>query len=416
MFDTVCTFPLPSELFAQAIHPSEPIISVGLSSGHVQTLRLPSTAIDSSDEGESRLSLSSGTGQVVTMWKTRRHKGSCRCLSFGVHGETLYSSGTDGIVKAARTETGIVDNKIAIPLVTDSSRSHLDAPTVVHALSPQTLILATDSGALHLYDLRIPYSSISARPQQTHRPHDDYVSSLTPLPPSEASTSGFSKQWVTTGGTTLALTDLRKGVVARSEDQEEELISSVYIGGLASGGSSKGEKILVGGGGGVLTLWENGRWDDQGERIYVSRGYRGGDGLEALAVLPDELGKGKTVAVGQFDGCITFIRMGANRITSQVVHGELDGVVGLGFDVEGRMVSGGGQVVKVWYEADADGATNGNNKDKRVMNSDSEIGSNEAGEDESNDDEARKKRKKRTRAKGKDRGDGQHVMAFKDLD
>jgi WD40 repeat protein len=119
MFDTVCTFPLPSELFAQAIHPSEPIISVGLSSGHVQTLRLPSTAIDSSDEGESRLSLSSGTGQVVTMWKTRRHKGSCRCLSFGVNGETLYSSGTDGIVKAARTETGIVDNKIAIPLVTD---------------------------------------------------------------------------------------------------------------------------------------------------------------------------------------------------------------------------------------------------------------------------------------------------------
>lgn len=290
----------------------------------------------------------------------------------------------------------------------------------MHALSPQTLVLATDSGALHLYDLRIPYSSISARPQQTHRPHDDYVSSLTPLPPSEASTSGFSKQWVTTGGTTLALTDLRKGVVARSKDQGEELISSVYIGGLASRGSSRGEKILVGGGGGVLTLWENGVWDDQDERIYVSRGSgigpRGGEGLEALAILPDELGKGKMVAVGQGDGCVAFAHIGANKLTSEVYHGELDGVVGLGFDVEGRMVSGGGQVIKVWHEADDDGATNGDNRDKRMINSDSEIGSDEAGEDENNDDEARTKRKKRKRAKGKGRSGGQHVMAFEGLD
>jgi WD repeat-containing protein 55 len=121
MFDTICTFPLPSDLFAQAIHPCEPIVSVGLSSGHVQTVRLPSTVVveESSDdvEGASRTSLSNGTGHIDTLWTTRRHKGSCRCLAFGVQGEALYSAGTDGLVKAATTETGRVVNKIAMPLL-----------------------------------------------------------------------------------------------------------------------------------------------------------------------------------------------------------------------------------------------------------------------------------------------------------
>ncbi|KAL1961546.1 hypothetical protein VTN77DRAFT_1608 [Rasamsonia byssochlamydoides] len=418
MFDTVCTFPLPSDLFAQAIHPSEPIVSVGLSSGHVQTFRLPSTAaaVNGDNGRASRRSSMNGTGHIDTMWSTRRHKGSCRCLGFGIDGRTLYSAGTDGIVKAAKVETGVVENKIAIPPGKDRSISDVDAPTVIHALSPQTLILATDSSALHLYDLRIPYSTVSARPEQTHYPHDDYVSSLTPLPPSETSTSGFSKQWVTTGGTTLAVTDLRKGVISRSEDQEEELISSVYIGGLPSSGTSVGAKVIVGGGGGVLTLWEKGVWDDQDERIYVDRKAGGGEALESLILVPDELGKGKMIAVGQADGQIAFVRIGPNKVVARVSHDEVEGVIGLGFDVEGRMVSGGGQVVKVWHEAegDANGALG-----KRMMDSDSgdDDSDNDSDEDDSDEEkEGRKRRKKRKRVKGKDRSGGQQVMAFKDLD
>lgn len=69
------------------------------------------------------------------------------------------------------------------------------------------------------------------------------------------------------------MTDLRRGVLVKSEDQEEELLSSVFVGGLpAKPGRSKGEKILVGSGNGVLTLWERGVWDDQDERIVVDGG------------------------------------------------------------------------------------------------------------------------------------------------
>jgi WD40 repeat protein len=115
MFDTVCTLPLTSDLFAQAIHPSEPIVSVGLASGHVQTYHLPAVATDESFDGDVTVS-ESGFGTIDTAWRTRRHKGSCRSLCFSADGSQLYSAGTDGLVKAADSQTGQVISKIAIPL------------------------------------------------------------------------------------------------------------------------------------------------------------------------------------------------------------------------------------------------------------------------------------------------------------
>lgn len=115
MFDTVCTLPLSSDLFAQAIHPEEPVVSVGLASGHVQTFRLPSLDTEEEDDDASQSSARNGTGHIDTMWRTRRHKGSCRTLGFGADGQALYSAGTDGLIKAASSETGQVQNKIAIP-------------------------------------------------------------------------------------------------------------------------------------------------------------------------------------------------------------------------------------------------------------------------------------------------------------
>lgn len=114
MFDNVCTIPLSADLFAQAIHPEEPIVSVGLASGHVYTFRLP--AADEDEDGDTTLASESGYGTIETTWKTRRHKGSCRTLGFGHDGAHLYSAGTDGIVKMADVATGQVSAKIAIPL------------------------------------------------------------------------------------------------------------------------------------------------------------------------------------------------------------------------------------------------------------------------------------------------------------
>jgi WD40 repeat protein len=115
MFENVCAIPLDSELFAQAIHPTEPVVTVGLISGRVQSYRLPAGASDDSDN-DTTLASENGFGHIDTAWKTKRHKGSCRTLAYSLDGTSLYSAGTDGIVKVADSATGQVTAKIAVPL------------------------------------------------------------------------------------------------------------------------------------------------------------------------------------------------------------------------------------------------------------------------------------------------------------
>lgn len=251
MFDTICTLPLPADLFAQAVHPSEPILTVGLSSGHVLSYKLPPGDEDDNSESNeahspqplptvngngptpiisnfrrSSSASENGLGSIDTIWKTRRHNGSCRCVSYNHDGSWCYSGGTDGLVKAFDSETGKVVSKIAIP--PDSELGEEDAPTVLHALSPQALLLGTDSGKLYLHDLRQGGIEIAAKAAKVWQPHqDEHVNSLFPLPISEASTSSFPKQWVTVGGSTLVVTDLRKGIISTSEDQEAELTTAI---------------------------------------------------------------------------------------------------------------------------------------------------------------------------------------------
>ena len=135
MFDNICSINLRADIFTQAIHPTAPILAVGLSSGHVETYRLPpldSSASSSPAKSSSnsinkpsalsskirgrRHSLENGYGVVETLWTTKRHQGSCRTLCLSGDGAALYSAGTDGIVKAADMETGRVVGKIAVPL------------------------------------------------------------------------------------------------------------------------------------------------------------------------------------------------------------------------------------------------------------------------------------------------------------
>ena len=98
MFENLCTLPLQAEIFATALHPTEPLITVGLSNGQVETLRVSPTG-DSNDAADSSV-LSDGRGLVDTVWKTRRHKGSCRCLSYSHDGKCKHNK---DILKLPRT-------------------------------------------------------------------------------------------------------------------------------------------------------------------------------------------------------------------------------------------------------------------------------------------------------------------------
>ena len=123
MFDNICSLPIPTDIFAQAIHPTEPIFTIGLASGHVYSNRLPAVGrvdaehVDNSigTSDKSTRSKRNGFDKVDRIWETRRHKGSCRSLCYSTDGRTLFSAGSDGLVKAADFETGRVQSKVAVP-------------------------------------------------------------------------------------------------------------------------------------------------------------------------------------------------------------------------------------------------------------------------------------------------------------
>ncbi|KAF2969700.1 hypothetical protein GQX73_g3939 [Xylaria multiplex] len=357
MFENLCTLPLEAELFTQAVHPTEPLLGVGLATGHVQCFRLPSTENASEEDADVSV-LSDGKSTIDTVWRTRRHKGSCRTLVFSHDGSSLYSAGTDSLIKHFSPTTGQVISKIAVP----TSKSVSDPPTLLSPLSPQTLLLACDSGVLHLLDMR-DGALAASKPQQSHFPHDDFVSSLTPLPPSAEST----------------ITDLRRGVLVRSEDQEDELLCSTFIAGMGPKKHRDNGVVAVGTGSGVLTLWDKGAWDDQFDRVIVDSTRGGGESIDSIVQIPEDLSRDKKVAVGLGDGSLRIVNLTKREVEGLFRHDDLEAVVGLGFDCQGRMISGGGRTVKIWYDPTKPGSDS---------DEDSDEDSDDDGDDDDDDSDA----------------------------
>ena len=208
--------------------------------------------------------------------------------------------------------------------------------------------------------------------------------------------------------------DIRQGVLVKSEDQGEELLSSCVV----------DRKLVIGSEKGILRIWQVGSWDDNEQTVAVASNGASADVLAAVR-------ETSMVAVGMDDGVVRFADMSRKRPKvlheAEVRHDEVEGVLGLGFEVGGRMISGGGQVVRVWEDSNMvdDGedeededeglaATNG----KRVNGFGSnEDRSEEDGSERSDEEQQKRKRKKRKRNKGKVQSGGEeHVMAFKGID
>ena len=90
MLENLCNLPVTAEVFTQIVHPTEPLLTVGLVNGRVSTYRLPPARGGAAESDDDENSGTSGIGLIQEGWTTKRHKGSVRCLAYAHDG----SSGT----------------------------------------------------------------------------------------------------------------------------------------------------------------------------------------------------------------------------------------------------------------------------------------------------------------------------------
>lgn len=199
--------------------------------------------------------------------------------------------------------------------------------------------------------------------------------------------------------------------MVKTEDLGEELLSSAVM---------HGGTVIVGGERGILRIWKEGLSGKESGRVVVERG----ETLDVLGAAPPGTGneKGEAVVVGMGDGRVKVVSVQRQKVIGEVRHDELEGVLGVGFEIDGRMISAGGPTVKVWEESIGRNGdeevvtetTNGHGADSDDFDEDDD--NSEEVADQSSEDETRtrKRRKKRKRNTGKV---GNHVLSsFKGID
>lgn len=360
-------------LFSVAAHPTKPILMAALGTGHLychsynaEHLEEATQSIrekaELNEKDSSKVSISSlrnkwwkviansqdipTSGDFVTNWKTKRHKGSCRAVIFDIleHsiGDFIYSVGTDHIIKKAATETGKVTAKTLVS-------SHFDEKDAITNLclshTHPYLLAGTENGHVLVFDS----NELSSQKLKFKLPtmHEDAVNKILPMPAVSA------YHYLTLGSTTLSHIDIRKGIITQSDDQSDELMSMCYA--TDSVNNNKNDTVLVSHGEGIVTHWKNSNngFADQISRVKVNKN------ASIDAIVPtmnegvDDLRN--SVWCGDSEGFLHRVNYKKGKVVETRVHssimdklGGVDEVGGLDIDYGYRLISSGMEGLKIW--------------------------------------------------------------------
>lgn len=364
-------------LFSIAAHPTRPIIVSGLATGGLYCNTYDAEKLEESQEmGRIRMieetkkkegrhvklsSVSSlnkkwwkvvndhtnieGNDGIVTNWKTKRHKGSCRSVIFdpleSSIGENIYTVGTDHVIKKANTETGKVIGKKTIKDFEDQS----DVSTkLAHSASHPFLLVGTENGDVLVYDSKNLSSQLKFNVRKSN---DDAINHILPMPAVSA------YHYLTLGSTTLSHIDIRKGIITQSDDQEDELLSMCYSADCLN--DNKNDTVLVSHGEGIVTIWKNSKnnFADQLSRIKVNPHASIDAIVSSMSNQDDEIAS--SVWCGDSEGYIYRVNHKQGKVVETRVHstvrgkhGAIDEVGMLDIDYDYRLISAGMDSLRIW--------------------------------------------------------------------
>lgn len=387
-------------LFSVAAHPTKPILLSGLATGHLFCHTYDAEKLeDEAAKAREKLELIEKNKEkklvsqlqkkwwsvirdhkdvpensgVVTNWKTKRHKGSCRSVIFDILensiGEQLYSVGTDHIIKKAATETGRVTSKSEITAHYDGT----DAITNL-ALSPThpLLLAGTESGHVLVFDS----NDLSSNKLKFKLPlvHEDSINKILPMPAVSA------YHFLTLGSTTMAHVDIRKGIITQSDDQADELLSMCFA--TDSVNDNNNDTVLVSHGEGIVTLWRNStnRFMDQLSRVKVNKSASIDAIIPTMNAGDDDMRD--SVWCGDSEGLLHRVNYKKGKVVETRVHssstgkhGGIDEVGGLDIDYDYRLISSGMEGLKIWSGQTQGDQDVSEDEDASDSDSDSDSGS-----------------------------------------
>jgi hypothetical protein len=230
--------------------------------------------------------------------------------------QVIFSTGSDMVIKKAKSETG----KVVIKNM-DTLQS---TPTVIK-VNESYLLVGDEDSNLTVFDQRTL--------QKTHHfpnIHLDCITSIVDLPYKN------KYHFLSSGATTVAHIDIRKGVLSQSDDQEDEILCGCL---------SSEKNSVFGMSEGVVTIWENEHLEDQINRIRLSD-----ETIDCMIAGEDD----HQVFAGGADGVVRQVNVRASRIEDKWIHSNTEEVGMLELDCDYRLVSASMETLKVWKNPDDD--------------------------------------------------------------
>lgn len=365
-------------LFQMACHPTRPLIYSGLATGHIYCHEYePSTlekflrerkSLDKEINFKPWLQIDAENADddgIRILWKTKRHRGSVRCICLDAEGEYVYSVGMDNILKKASPENGKVLKKV------DLENQGSKFTKLVHSGTHPYLLLGDEEGNVLVLDS----TTLKLKNKITKIHGGDAINDIFQF------TKRSVYKYISLGQTTLAYWDSResnendtddtpeeKRKVLVSDDQEDEILCGTFV------DPESGHTIVCGMGEGILTVWkpEKNDLEDQVNRIKVSKG-------ESVDAVMPTLRDDNCVWCGVSDGKLYKVDTKRGQLVEIREHSAMDEVGFLDLDYQYRLVSGGMDSLLIW-NADAEQ----DNEDKGQDESEDEsIGESEDGSEDS---------------------------------
>lgn len=285
-------------IFGISFHPEEPRFVVGSSTGTVTAYKYsvdPSTATCAAPE---------------VVWTTKRHKGSCRALLYSEDGSSVFSVGSDGVIKRADSVTGKVRAK--------NTESLPSTPSCI-VRSEAYVAVGCEDGSIVAFD-----KATLAEKHRAEGAHDgECVNALLEL------THQNKHSFASLGSTTACVVDVRKGVKSTSDDQEDEILC---------GAMAAKDMGVCGMSQGQITTWTLG-FNDQQNRVKLSE-----ESIDAVIAAEDDY----EVYAGGGEGIVWLANTKSGKKQDAFVHSKNDEVSFLDLDYEYRLVSASMNSLKIW--------------------------------------------------------------------